>query len=211
VNLLHLDLSNQTVRLKARNDEWIGGRRLTSELVAAHLDPGCDPLSADNTLVWATGPLAGWRISCGDRLSLGGKSPLTGGIKESNSGGEVAGTLAGLDLRALVLSGAFPAGSPGLLVIDGPEVVCFLPANDYWGLRLEALAARLKADFGEDYALIAGRPLPLPGPGRIGSRDGQQGAEGSLDPQLACDGQPPPAPCRRRLQRGRARLSPGGH
>jgi aldehyde:ferredoxin oxidoreductase len=155
VNLLHIDLSKQTARLEERSDEWIGGRRLTSELVAAQVDPGCDPLSADNVLVWATGPLAGWRISCGDRLSLGGKSPLTGGIKESNSGGEVAGTLAALDLRALVVSGAFPAPTPGLLVVDGPEQVRFLPADDYWGLRIEALADRLKADFGDDYALIA--------------------------------------------------------
>ncbi len=140
---------------KTRSDELIGGRRLTSELVAAQVDPGCDPLSAENVLVWATGPLAGWRVSCGDRLSLGGKSPLTGGIKESNSGGQVAGALAGLDLRALVVEGALSPGEPGLIVVDGPEDVRFLPAGDYWGLRLEALAARLKDDFGGDYALIA--------------------------------------------------------
>jgi aldehyde:ferredoxin oxidoreductase len=155
VNLLRIDLSNQTFRLETQSDELSGGRRLTSGIVATEVDPGCDPLSAENILVWTTGPLAGWRISCGDRLSLGGKSPLTGGIKESNSGGEVAGTLAGLDLRALVVSGAFPLDAPGLIVVDGLEQVRFLPAGDYWGLRLEALAARLKADFGEDYALIA--------------------------------------------------------
>jgi aldehyde:ferredoxin oxidoreductase len=155
VKLLRVDLSSHTACLKTRSDELTGGRRLTSELVAAEVDPGRDPLSAENILVWATGPLAGWRVSCGDRLSLGGKSPLTGGIKESNSGGEVAGTLAGLGLRALVVEGAFPADAPGLIVVDGPEVVRFLPADGYWGLRLEALATRLKADFGGDYALIA--------------------------------------------------------
>jgi aldehyde:ferredoxin oxidoreductase len=160
VNLLHVNLNNHAVRLETRSDELIGGRRLTSEIVAAEVDPGCDPLSAGNVLVWATGPLAGWRVSCGDRLSLGGKSPLTGGIKESNAGGEVAGALAGLDLRALVVEGTFPADAPGLLVVDGaadatePQAVRFLPAGDYWGLHLEALAARLKADFGHDYALI---------------------------------------------------------
>ena len=155
MKLLRVDLCSQTARIETRSDELTGGRRLTAELVAAEVDPGCDPLSADNILVWATGPLAGWRISCGDRLSLGGKSPLTGGIKESNSGGEVAGTLAGLDLRALVVEGTFPADAPGLVVVDGPEAVRFLPAEAYWGLRLEALAERLKAEFGDGYALIA--------------------------------------------------------
>lgn len=155
MKLLRVDLSSQTFRLETRNDELAGGRRLTADLVAAEVDPGCDPLSEENILVWATGPLAGWRVSCGDRLSLGGKSPLTGGIKESNSGGEVAGALARLDLRALVVEGAFPPDAPGLLVVDEPEVVRFLPAGDHWGLRLEALAAQLKAGFGSDYALIA--------------------------------------------------------
>ena len=155
MKLLRVDLTSQTARIETRNDELSGGRRLTAELVAAEVDPGCDPLSPDNILVWATGPLAGWRISCGDRLSLGGKSPLTGGIKESNSGGEVAGTLAGLDLRALVVEGAFAPDAPGLIVVDGPEAVRFLPAGGTWGLRLEALAERLQADFGSDYALIA--------------------------------------------------------
>ena len=96
---------------------------------------------------------------------MGGKSPLTGGIKESNSGGDVAGTLAGLGLRALIVEGAFPQDAPGLIVVDGPETARFLPVEDYWGLRLEALAERLKAEFGDDYALIAIGPageLQLP-------------------------------------------------
>jgi aldehyde:ferredoxin oxidoreductase len=155
VKLLRIDLNIQTAHLETRDDQLTGGRRLTSELVAAHVDPGADPLSPENILVWATGPLAGWHISCGDRLSLGGKSPLTGGIKESNSGGEVAGALAGLGLRALVVEGVLPPEAPGLLVVDGPEAVRFLPAGGNWGLGLEALAARLQADFGDDYALIA--------------------------------------------------------
>jgi aldehyde:ferredoxin oxidoreductase len=161
VKLLRVDLGNQTARVETRSDELTGGRRLTAELVATEVDPGCDPLSAENILVWATGPLAGWRASCGDRLSLGGKSPLTGGIKESNSGGEVAGALAGLDLRALVVEGTFAPDAPGVVIVDGaadatePEAVRFLPGKEYWGLRLEDLADRLKADFGDDYALIA--------------------------------------------------------
>ncbi len=154
MKLLRIDLGNHAVRPATRNDELSGGRRLTSELVAEGVDPGCDPLSAQNILVWATGPLAGWRVSCGDRLSMGGKSPLTGGIKESNAGGEVAGALAGLGLRALVVEGGFPPDAPGLIVVDGPEAVRFLPAGRYWGLRLEPLARQLRTDFGGDYALI---------------------------------------------------------
>jgi aldehyde:ferredoxin oxidoreductase len=155
MKVLRIDLTHQEATTATRDDELGGGRLLTAEIVAAEVDPGCDPLSPGNTLVLATGPLAGWGVSCGDRLSLGGKSPLTGGIKESNSGGEVAGSLAGLGIRAMVVSGAFPANAPGLVIVDAPDKVRCMPADRYWGLRLEDLAAKLKADFGADYALTA--------------------------------------------------------
>ncbi len=167
MNLLRVDLNNQTYHVKERADDLIGGRRLTSEIIAQEVDPGCHPLSPDNLLVWATGPLAGWRISCGDRLSLGSKSPLTDGIKESNSGGEVATALGGLDCRAMVVSGAFPADEPGLVIIDGLDTVRFVSAQAHWGQRLETLAANLRQEHGADYAIIAIGPagemlLPRP-------------------------------------------------
>lgn len=155
MKILRVDLGSQEAFVETRTDELAGGRRLTAEIVTAEVDPGCDALSPENKLVWATGPLAGWRISCGDRLSLGGKSPLTGGIKESNSGGNLAHALAGLGCRGMVLSGAFSPETPGLVVVDGPDDVRFVPGDGFWGLRLQDLAARLKAVFGGEYAFAA--------------------------------------------------------
>ena len=54
------------------------------------MPPNCHPLSEQNILVVAPGLLAGTALSSANRLSAGAKSPLTGGIKESNSGGVVA-------------------------------------------------------------------------------------------------------------------------
>lgn len=153
--LLRIDLDRQQWSVEASPDELTGGRRLTAGLVSAEVDPTCDPLSPGNKLVFAAGPLAGWHVSCGDRLSLGGKSPLTGGIKESNSGGNLAEALAGIDCRAIVCSGAYPSGAPGLVVVDGPGAARFVTAEAYWGLGLEDLAVRLRADFGPDYAFAA--------------------------------------------------------
>jgi aldehyde:ferredoxin oxidoreductase len=121
------------------------------------VEPGCDPLGPENRLVLATGPLAGWGISCGGRLSVGTKSPLTGGIKESNAGGEVADALANLGCRAVVLEGTLPADEPGLVVIDDADrgSVQFVGATEYRGLWLEETAARLKADYGDQYAYVA--------------------------------------------------------
>jgi aldehyde:ferredoxin oxidoreductase len=160
-----MDLTEGDVSVEPVADELAGGRYLTGEIVSAEVSPGCDPLGPENALVWAAGPLAGWGISCGGRVSVGGKSPLTGGIKESNAGGSLADALAGLDIRALVCRGAFPTDEPGLVVVDGLDDVRVLPAATYWGLGLEDLGARLRADFGPDYAFAAIGPageLELP-------------------------------------------------
>jgi aldehyde:ferredoxin oxidoreductase len=79
---------------------------------------------------------------------------LTGGIKESNAGGDAADAMAGVGYRAVVFSGKFPADEPGLVIIE-TDGVRFLPAADYWGLDLEETASRLQTAFGEEYALVA--------------------------------------------------------
>ena len=147
MDLLYIDLTHQQVSTHSWEDELSGGRLLTAALLTRGVDPGCDPLGPQNRLVLATGPLAGWGISCGGRLSVGAKSPLTGGIKESNAGGEVADLLANLGYRAVILDGAAPAGEPYLVIIEAGQepTVRFVPGAAYWGLQLEETAARLRA------------------------------------------------------------------
>ena len=66
----------------------LGGRAMTSTLVAKEVPPTCHPLSGDNKLVIAPGLLSGTQGAMSGRISVGCKSPLTGGIKEANSGGQ---------------------------------------------------------------------------------------------------------------------------
>jgi aldehyde:ferredoxin oxidoreductase len=152
--ILNVDLTERAAAVEDLPDELEGGRLLTARIVSAEVDAGCDPLGPENLLVMATGPLAGWSVSCAGRLSVGGKSPLTGGIKESNAGGSLADALAGLGTRALVLRGALPPGEPGIVVV-GAEGVRFAPASGYWGLGLEDTAARLRAEWGRGCAYVA--------------------------------------------------------
>src|SRR5512136_1548925 len=83
----------------------MGGRALTSTMVAKEVPPLCHPLGAENKLVIAPGMLSGTAGAMSGRLSVGTKSPLTGGIKESNSGGQASQVLARLGYAALVLEG----------------------------------------------------------------------------------------------------------
>src|SRR5665811_2423417 len=86
----------------------LGGRGLTSALVAAEVNPTSDPMGPDNLLVVAAGILAGTSVPNSGRISVGAKSPLTGTIKEANAGGQTARKLANLGARAIAMSGAAP-------------------------------------------------------------------------------------------------------
>ncbi len=96
----------------------LGGRALTSALVAAEVPATCHPLSAENRLAIAPGLLAGTAAPCSGRISVGAKSPLTGGIKESNAGGTAAQAMGRLGLAAIVVEGKPKGDAPHLLFID---------------------------------------------------------------------------------------------
>src|SRR5512141_1659400 len=83
----------------------LGGRAMTSLVIAAEVHPLAHPLGAENKLIFAPGMLSGTTGSMTGRLSVGCKSPLTGTIKESNAGGQAAQVLARIGYAAIVLEG----------------------------------------------------------------------------------------------------------
>ena len=101
----------------------LGGRTLSSRLVSREVPPTCDPFGKNNTLFFCTGVLAGTTVSSSGRLSIGAKSPLTGGIKESNAGGIVGARMAQHGLRCIALE-SDPKGDAGWkIVVIGKDKV----------------------------------------------------------------------------------------
>jgi len=96
----------------------LGGRGLTSAIIAGEVPADAHPLGPENKLVIAPGLLSGTAASMSGRLSVGCKSPLTGGIKEANSGGQAAQLLARLGYAAIVLEGARQGDELYLVRID---------------------------------------------------------------------------------------------
>jgi aldehyde:ferredoxin oxidoreductase len=80
-----------------------GGRLLVSKFLLREVPPACDPLGRYNKLIIAPGLLGDTSITTTGKFSVGGKSPLTGGVKESDAGGEAGNQLARLGIKALVL------------------------------------------------------------------------------------------------------------
>lgn len=105
--LLRVNMSDLSITREDVPAAWhkYGGRALTDAIIYRDVPADSDPLGPSNALVIAPGNLAATNAPNGGRLSIGAKSPLTGGIKESNSGGQAALGLAHLGIAALIVSG----------------------------------------------------------------------------------------------------------
>lgn len=131
-----------------------GGRALTSAIVSKEVPPLCHPLGAENKLVIAPGLLSGSAGAMSGRISVGCKSPLTGGIKEANSGGQPSQVLARLGYRAIVLEGK-PGGDDLYKIFINKDGVKISVDNSLRMLPNYDLVAKMKADYGDKIACIS--------------------------------------------------------
>jgi aldehyde:ferredoxin oxidoreductase len=132
----------------------LGGRAFTSAVVSKEVPPLCHPLGANNKLVIAPGLLSGTAAAMSGRLSVGCKSPLTGGIKEANAGGQAAQVLARLGYAAIILEGKPPADTLYKILVnkDGVKVIrdnslCLLGNYD--------LVEKMKTEYGDKITCIS--------------------------------------------------------
>ncbi len=151
--ILRVDLTSGRSEATEANaaEARMGGRGLIAAILGAEVDPAADPLGPENVLVLATGLLAGTSVPNSGRLSVGGKSPLTGGIKEANSGGTAARRLAGLGMKAVAFSGAAPELSLVHITSEGTDI---RPAPQLAGLGTYETTARLREEYGERAGIV---------------------------------------------------------
>lgn len=132
----------------------LGGRAMTSAVVAKEVLPTCHPLGADNKLVIAPGLLSGTTAAMSGRISVGCKSPLTGGIKEANSGGQASQVLARLGYAAIILEGK-PKDETLYKIMINQDGVKIQPDNSLKGLPNYDLVEKMKAQYGDKIACIS--------------------------------------------------------
>jgi aldehyde:ferredoxin oxidoreductase len=168
VKIIRVNMSDRTIRVGEvpRQYAGLGGRGLTSIMIGAEVPPQCDPLGPDNKLIFAPGLLSGTSMVNTSRISAGAKSPLTGGIKESNAGGTAAAALGRLGIAAIVVEGEAPRGELGFLRIDGSGVASLVPAMESRGKRTYELVESILAAYGRKNSVLCIGPagehsLPL--------------------------------------------------
>ncbi|MCL1985967.1 MAG: aldehyde ferredoxin oxidoreductase [Betaproteobacteria bacterium] len=140
-------------------DLILGGRRLTSKIIAEEVPPACHALGRHNKLVMACGPLGGTLVSSVNRLSCGAKSPLTGGIKESNAGGVTAYMMGRLGIRALIFEDKPEKNGVWRILRISPQGAELLPADELAGLGVFEKSERLFARHGKKAGLTLIGPV----------------------------------------------------
>jgi aldehyde:ferredoxin oxidoreductase len=156
MKIIRVNMTDRTTRAEDVPESYrgLGGRGLTSAIVNAEVPPKCDPLGPENKLIFAPGLLSGTALVNTSRISIGAKSPLTGGIKESNAGGTTGYALGRLGITALIIEGQAPEGDLYLIRIDEKGEASLIPAKEYRGMRTYALVEKILREYGEKNGVL---------------------------------------------------------
>jgi aldehyde:ferredoxin oxidoreductase len=124
-----------------------GGRSFIVHHLLGKTDPACDPLGRGNPLIFASGLLADTAVTTAGRLSVGAKSPLTGGVKEANVGGAGGKAMARLGLKAVILEDA-PDETKCRILSIGRDRAELLDAPELAGKATRETLSMLRERFG---------------------------------------------------------------
>ncbi|MCL5075482.1 MAG: aldehyde ferredoxin oxidoreductase [Chloroflexi bacterium] len=169
----------------------LGGRGLTSTITCEEVPPTCHPLGPHNKVIFAPGLVSGTAAPSSGRLSVGGKSPLTGTIKETNAGGLASQKLAHLGVKAIIVEGQAQDGKLHILKVD-KDGATILPADGIAGRGMYETNRLLWERFGKVGIIGIGPAGEMKlanagisvndmenGPGRYAGRGGMGAAMGS--------------------------------
>lgn len=135
--------------------EGLGGRSLIARYMINNVPPSCDPLGRENQLIVCTTVFAGTKVTTAHRLSIGGKSPLTGGIKESNSGGYAAYQLAGQGIKMIAVKDLPKEQGLWILHIDSAGNASLEDASAFRGVNNYDFVEKIHEKYGDKAATIS--------------------------------------------------------
>ncbi|MBC9784140.1 aldehyde ferredoxin oxidoreductase family protein [Heliobacterium chlorum] len=153
--ILRINLTEKTIKCEPLDVEtakkFIGGRGLGSYLLSQEIDPEIDALSPENKVFITTGPLTGTTVPTGGRYMVITKSPLTGTIASSNSGGFWGPELKNAGYDIVVLEGK--AEKPVYISIKDDQVE-IKDAAHLWGMKVNETTDTLLEEFGDPKARV---------------------------------------------------------
>jgi aldehyde:ferredoxin oxidoreductase len=148
--VLFVDLSAGTIREETLGQQtyrdYIGGYGLAARIIYSRQKAGADPLGPDNVLGLVSGPLTGTPVPTAARYTVVGKSPLTGGWGDANSGGDFGPYLKFAGFDGVFFTGISP--KPVYLLIDEGKAE-LKDASNLWGKDAYETEDALMAEYGK--------------------------------------------------------------
>ncbi len=156
---LHINLADRSIRTEELHGEAIvrAGRYFIAKTLLDMGAASVEPMSPQNPLIFSAGPFAGTNFSNANRLSVGCKSPLTGGIKEANTGGTFGFALGQLEIAGFTLHGAAPEWTVIRITKDGQ--IAFESAEPYLGKGNVEAASMLFENYGKKISFALCGPV----------------------------------------------------
>jgi aldehyde:ferredoxin oxidoreductase len=154
--ILWVDLTKKTTKVQTLKEsvyeQWVGGRGLATYLLYRYLKPSVDPLSPQNILIFATGPLQGLPAPSSGKFALVTKSPLTGLYLDCYCGGAFGQEFKKSGYDAVLVKGR--AAKPTVLVINDDKIE-FRDAQDLWGQGVYKTTKKLEKELGKGASVFA--------------------------------------------------------
>ena len=162
--ILRINLSQKSISVEKKEEKfyrkYLGGSGFIAYFLLNELKPGIDPLSPENKLIFALGPVTGTSIIGSGRHAVGGKSPLSGGIAFSQAGEFWGAELKRAGYDAVIIEGK--ADKPVYILINDaiPETAVIRDAGHLWGKNTKEAQQAIRAELGDEKIRVA-----LIGPG----------------------------------------------
>jgi len=154
--VLRIDLESNQVKVQHTNKrlitEFLGGRGFNSKRLYDEVPKDADPLSPQNKLIFATGPLVGTAFPLGARFNVTSKSPLTRILGDSNAGGHFAAEMKFAGYDQLIIEGKSP--KPVYIFIEDQEIQ-MKKAEHLAGKDVYEITETIKKDLGDRTVQVA--------------------------------------------------------
>ncbi len=154
--IIRVNMDDLTVKEEAVPEKYalLGGRSLTSQITYDEVPPLSHPLGPNNKVVFAPGIVTGTAAPSSGRVSVGGKSPLTNGIKETNAGTKTSQYLARLGIKAIIIEGQPKDKNKKYLLKVDKNGLELLPANELAGLVTSKTVNKLLEKYGDKVGIM---------------------------------------------------------
>ena len=154
--IIRINSRSKKITSEKASDDLIRicGRQFIAHILNQEVEPTCDPLGRFNKLIISQGWFSDTNLSTTGKISIGGKSPLTGGIKESNTGGFFGKRLSKLGIKAVIIEDIPEVQTlTRILYISGSEIT-LIDAPELQYLMVSDTIRKIRSKFQEKLGLL---------------------------------------------------------